>query len=103
MKKSMILLMYVVALYFVLKRYYGDKTQTHTGLPEPTVLMGPSYLYGVLALASDFLEGLPIVLAAGLTITLIWRSQPTAIEGGSKKVPRTTPAQRQAAQQQKVG
>lgn len=69
MKKALILMLYGVALTFVLKNYY----KTESGLPTPTVIRNPTYLYGILALASDFLEGFPVVIAAGLTVALIWQ------------------------------
>lgn len=65
-------MLYGVALYFVLKAYYAEG---NSGLPNPRALMAPTYLYGILALSSDFLEGFPIVLAAGLTVALIWQTQ----------------------------
>lgn len=65
-------MLYGVALYFVLQSYYREG---NTGLPNPRVLMAPTYLYGILTLASDFLEGFPVVLAGGLTVALIWQAQ----------------------------
>lgn len=65
--------MFGVALYFILKAYYEEPN--NTGLPNPRVLTAPVYLYAILALASDFLEGLPVVIGAGLTVALIWQAQ----------------------------
>lgn len=70
MKKAVILALFGTALYFVLRNYY--KNPNNTGVPNPQALVGPFYLYAILALASDFLAGLPIALAAGLTVALIW-------------------------------
>lgn len=70
MKKALILAFFGTALYFVLRNYY--KNPNNTGIPNPQALVGPIYLYSILALASDFLAGLPIALAAGLTVALIW-------------------------------
>lgn len=64
--------MYGVALFFILQKYYANG---NSGLPSPTVLTAPTYLYGILALSSDFLDNFPIVLAAGLTVALIWQAQ----------------------------
>lgn len=72
MKKAYILFLYGVALYFILRKYYEDGNE---GLPEPTVLVAPTYLYGILTLSSDFLEGLPVILASGFTVALIWQVQ----------------------------
>lgn len=79
MKKPLILALYGVALYFILRSYY--KNTGETGLPNPRALAAPTYLYGILALTSDFLGGVPIVLAGGLTVALIWQANgqsPTA-------------------------
>lgn len=70
--KAIVLFMFGVALYFILRAYYR---QGNTGLPNPQVLSAPTYLYGILALAADFLAGFPIVLAAGLTMALVWQAQ----------------------------
>lgn len=74
--------MYGVALSIILKRWYDAG---NSGLPKPDVIVAPSYLYGVLALTSDFLEGLPVVLAAGLTAGLYYAVHP------SKAVPAGKP------------
>ena len=79
MKKPIILLLYGVALFFILRRYYN---QGNSGLPTPTVLAAPTYLYGIGLLVSDFGGGVPVVIMAGLTLGLIWRTQ---AEGTSAK------------------
>lgn len=71
MKKSVILLLYFVALYFVISTYYK---RGNSGMPKPQVIAAPTYLYGILALTADFLEGFPIVLAAALTVALVWQA-----------------------------
>lgn len=92
--KSFIISMYAVALFIVLRRWYNEG---HTGLPAPSVITGPSYLYGVLALTSDYLEGLPTVLAAGLTVGLFYatRTQP-------KQQPSQAPAGKPIGQRRAV-
>lgn len=94
-KKSIILLLYGVALFFILRRYY----KTNSGLPTPTVLAAPTYLYGIGLLVSDFGGGVPVVIMAGLTLGLIWRTQaeaPTAKnQTGAPPTP-TTPANKAA-------
>ena len=72
MKKGIILVLYGVALYFVLKRFYSNKG--NTGLPEPSVIAAPTYLYAILALVADFTGGFTIPLAAGMTVALIWQT-----------------------------
>lgn len=72
-KKPIILVLYGVALYFVLRQYYKNQS----GLPNPKVIRNPTYLYGILALASDFTGGLTIPLAAGMTVALIWQANGT--------------------------
>ncbi len=71
-KKAAILLMYGTVLFFVLRRYYA---QGNTGLPVPTVLAAPTYLYGIAAITADFAGGFPVVVAAGLTVAFIWQIQ----------------------------
>lgn len=84
-RKAFILAMYAVALYIVLTRWYKAG---NSGMPNPSVVTGPSYLYGILALTSDFLEGLPVVLAAGLTAGLYWRVSEQAKVPTNKAVPK---------------
>jgi len=69
MRKALILVFFGTALYFVLKNYY--KNPQNTGIPSPSAFVGPTYLYAILALISDFMGGLPIAIAAGLTFALI--------------------------------
>ncbi len=77
MKKGLILMLYVVALTVVLKRYY----KTESGLPKPSTIAGPTYLYGILALSADFLDNFPVIIASALTVALIWNTQtkPTTV------------------------
>lgn len=90
--KAFIIFLYGVALSIIVKRWYGNG---NTGLPSPDVITAPSYLYGVLALTSDFLEGLPVVLAAGLTAGLYYathnasKAVPSGKRTGVSKSPRT--------------
>jgi hypothetical protein len=72
MKKPFILMLYGVALFWILREYYKDPA--NLGMPRPKVLAAPTYLYGILALASDFTAGFTIPLAAGLTLSLIWQT-----------------------------
>lgn len=72
--KAFILSMYLVALFIILKNYY-DKG--NSGMPYPSTITAPSYLYGVLALTSDFTGGLSTVLSAGLTLGLFYRTHMT--------------------------
>lgn len=85
-RKAFIVSLYFVALFIVLRAQYkhGQK-----GIPEPGSIAGPSYLYGVLALTSDFLQDLPTVLAAGLTVGLYYAThkQPTKGKSGKNQKP----------------
>ena len=74
MKKAVILSLYGVAVYFILRKWYSEG---NTGLPNPGTLTAPTYLYAILALSSDFLESFPVVLAGALTVALIWQVQGT--------------------------
>ena len=90
--KAFIIFLYGVALTITIKRWHNNG---NTGLPTPDVIVAPSYLYGVLALTSDFLEGLPVVLAAGLTVGLYYathnasKAVPAGKASGVSKAPRT--------------
>lgn len=81
MRKSLILGMYAVVLYFVLKKYYANGNQ---GAPNPSTITAPTYLYAILAITADFLGAFPVVLGAGLTVALIWQAQ------GTKTITKTT-------------
>jgi len=63
--------MYFVALFIIVKNYYN---KGNTGMPYPTTITAPSYLYAILGITSDFTEGLSTVLAAGLTLALFYRT-----------------------------
>lgn len=95
MAKSFILLLYGVALFFVIRNYYS---QGNSGIPSPQVVRNPSYLYGILALSADFIPGLPIALAAALTVALIWQ-----INGQSKTTSKSTPSKSTPNQEANVG
>lgn len=69
--KAFILALYFVALFISVKNYY---TQGGSGMPYPTSITAPTYLYAVLGLTSDFTGGLSTVLAAGLTLGLYYRT-----------------------------
>jgi hypothetical protein len=73
MKKPFILLLYGTALFWILRSYYKDPS--NTGMPTPRTLSAPTYLYGILSLVSDFTGGFTVPLAAGLTVGLIWQVQ----------------------------
>lgn len=72
-RKAFILAMYFAALFIVIKHWY--KQPGNSGMPYPTTITAPSYLYGILALTDDFTGGLSTVLAAGLTLGLFYRTQ----------------------------
>lgn len=65
--------MFGIANVIILKRWYAAG---NGGLPHPQVIAAPAYLYGVLALASEFLQGLPVVLSVGLTVGLWYAVHP---------------------------
>lgn len=67
MSKALVIFLYGVTLYITLSRWYGAG---NSGLPEPRVVAPASWLFGILALTADFLEGLPVILAAALTFIL---------------------------------
>jgi hypothetical protein len=70
--KAIILFAYGTAIYIILKKAYKEG---HTGIPEPQLLAPPTYLYGILALATDFLGGIATFIAIALTFSLMWAYQ----------------------------
>jgi hypothetical protein len=81
-QKSIIVVMWGIALGIILNRYYRNG---NSGLPNPRAIAAPSYLYGVLAITSEFLEGLPVVLSVGLTAALFYMTNPN-LAGSSPDV-----------------
>lgn len=75
--KAFILAMYFVALFIILKNYYN---KGNSGVPYPTTITAPSYLYAVLGLTADFTGGLSTVLAAGLTLGLFYRTHMQGVD-----------------------
>ena len=75
MNKAVVLFAYGTAVYFILRKAYQEG---HTGIPEPSLLAPPTYLYGILALAADFAGGFPVFIAVALTFGLMWGYQDMA-------------------------
>lgn len=73
-RKAIILLLYGVALFIILRQYY----KTNSGLPSPQTIRNPTYLYALLALATDIIGGAGIVIAGGATVALAWQAQNAA-------------------------
>src|ERR1035437_4682322 len=67
-RKGYVLFLYGIALAIVLRRYY----KTNSGLVSPSTIAPTTYLYAILALTSEFLEGLPIIIGTGMTASLYW-------------------------------
>lgn len=87
--KAFILSMYLVALFIILKNYYN---KGGTGMPYPTAITAPSYLYAVLGLTSDFTGGISTVLSAGLTLGLFYRTHMRGVDPIKIKTGPTTSA-----------
>lgn len=88
--KALILSMYFVALFIIVKNYYN---KGGSGMPYPTTITAPSYLYAVLGLTADFTGGLSTVLAVGLTLGLFYRTHTGSdplIPGTVKTTPKNT-------------
>ena len=110
--KALILSLYFVALFIILRNYYTN--EQGAGMPPPQLITAPSYLYGVLGITADITGGLSAVLAAGLTLGLFYRIQQnkalfqkqqekkaTAKTTPQKKVASTVPYQIRASTAQK--
>jgi hypothetical protein len=85
-RKGYILFLYGIALFIVCRRYY----KTNSGLVDPSVIAPTTYLYGILAIASSFLEGLPVVIATGLTVSLYWTDSKKSTSVATKTTPTTS-------------
>lgn len=72
MNKAVILFAYGTALYLILRKAYQEG---HTGIPEPSLLAPPTYLYGILALSESFIGGVATFMAISLTFGLMWAYQ----------------------------
>lgn len=83
--KSIILGLYLVAIFIILKNWYN---QGNSGMPYPTTIAAPSYLYAVLGLTADFTGSFGTVLAAGLTLGLYYATHTgkTIIKTGVQNV-----------------
>lgn len=73
MSKALIIFMFGITLYVTINAWYKEG---NTGAPDPTVIAPAAWLFGVLALTADFLEGLPVILAVALTFILWERTTP---------------------------
>lgn len=72
--KAGLLFLYFLTLYLVLHRWYSAGNQ---GAPQPNVMMGPTYLFGLLILVSGALPGsVPLFLGAGATWILYLQTKP---------------------------
>lgn len=81
MGKPVIIFLFGVTLFITLNSWYK---QGHSGAPDPSVIAPAAYLFGILALTADFLEGLPVILAAATTFILWTRTQKSTAEPSSK-------------------
>lgn len=73
MSKAFLLFLYGISVYITLDAWYKNG---NSGMPDPAVIAPATWLFAILALASDFLEGLPIILGAASTVILYERSHP---------------------------
>lgn len=84
MNKALILFLYGTTLYITVSRWYKAG---NSGMPDPRTISPASYLFGILALTADFLEGLPVILALGLTFILLEKNPAAKNAGGKQAVP----------------
>lgn len=68
--KAYLLLLYSVSLYITLNAWYK---QGNSGVPDPTVIAPATYVFALLLLASNFLDGLPAIIGTSLTFLLYLR------------------------------
>lgn len=71
MHKSYLLFLYAVSLYITLNAWYKEG---HSGIPDPTVVGPATYVFALLLLLSNVLEGLPAILGTALTFMLYLRA-----------------------------
>jgi hypothetical protein len=60
--KGIIILMFGITLFLVIKQYYKDPKKSGT-MPDPRVIGKPTYLFAFLLLINNALEGLPVIFA----------------------------------------
>ena len=71
--KSLLLFLYGVSLYITLSAWYKNG---NSGIPDGTVIAPATYLFAVLLLTANFLQGLPVILGTASTLVLWERSRP---------------------------
>lgn len=69
--KAYLLLLYSISLFITLNAWYK---QGNSGVPAPTVIAPATYLFALLLLAANFLDGLPAIVGTSMTMLLYLRS-----------------------------
>ena len=72
MRKAVILTMFGISMFMLLRAWYQ---QGNNGLPTPSVISKPGWAFGVLLIASDFMETIPVVFAIAITFMLAQSAQ----------------------------
>lgn len=80
--KAYLLLLYSISLYITLSAWYK---QGNTGVPDPTVIAPATYVFALLLLAANFLDGLPAILGTSMTFILYLRAHGKNPSGASTK------------------
>lgn len=82
MRKSAILMMFGISTFLIVREWYREG---NTGIPTPTVLQKPAYAFGILLLASDFLENIAVVFSVAIMFSLAFQAQNQAQQTTQKK------------------
>lgn len=69
--KAYLLLLYSISLYITLNAWYK---QGNSGVPDPTVIAPATYVFALLLLAANFLDGLPAIIGTSMTFILYLRA-----------------------------
>lgn len=69
--KAYLLLLFSVSLYITLNAWYKEG---NSGVPAPTVIAPVTYVFALLLIAANFLEGLPAITGTALTMMLYLRA-----------------------------
>jgi hypothetical protein len=69
--KAYLLLLYSVSLFITLNAWYK---QGNSGVPDPSVIAPATYVFALLLLAANFLDGLPAIIGTSMTFILYLRA-----------------------------
>jgi hypothetical protein len=78
--KAYLLLLYAISLFITLNAWYKEG---NSGVPAPTVVAPVTYVFALLLLAANFLEGLPAIIGTSMTFLLYLRAHGQSTTSGT--------------------